>query len=38
MNLPLSITQEELIDILLNVAPVRPVFIWGLRESENLHW
>lgn len=29
MNLPLSVTQEELLDILLNIAPVRPVFIWG---------
>lgn len=29
MNLPLTITQDELLEILLNVAPVRPVFIWG---------
>lgn len=29
MNLPVTVTQEELSDILLNVAPVRPVFIWG---------
>lgn len=29
MNLPLTVTQEELLEILLNVAPVRPVFIWG---------
>lgn len=29
MNLPISVSQEELIDILLNIAPVRPVFIWG---------
>lgn len=29
MNLPLSITQSELSDILLNIAPTRPVFIWG---------
>ena len=29
MNLPLSVTQEELSEILLNVAPVRPVYIWG---------
>lgn len=29
MNLPLSVTQNELSDILLNIAPVRPVFIWG---------
>ncbi len=29
MNLPITINQEELLDILLNVAPVRPVFIWG---------
>ena len=29
MNLPISVTQNDLLDILLNVAPVRPVFIWG---------
>ena len=29
MNLPINITQKELEDILMNVAPVRPVFIWG---------
>jgi hypothetical protein len=29
MNLPITITQEELLDVLLNVAPTRPVFIWG---------
>ncbi len=29
MNLPITINQEDLLDILLNVAPVRPVFIWG---------
>ena len=29
MNLPVQVTQEELSEILLNVAPVRPVFIWG---------
>lgn len=29
MNLPLSITQNELTEILLNVAPICPVFIWG---------
>lgn len=29
MNLPYSVTQNELSEILLNVAPVRPVFIWG---------
>ena len=29
MNLPISVTQEELIEILLHIAPVRPVFIWG---------
>lgn len=29
MNLPISITQNELSDLLLNVAPIRPVFIWG---------
>lgn len=29
MNLPVSVTQSELLDVLLNVAPTRPVFIWG---------
>lgn len=29
MNLPITVRQEELLEILLNVAPVRPVFIWG---------
>ena len=29
MNLPVSVNQEELLDTLLNVATVRPVFIWG---------
>lgn len=29
MNLPITVNQEELLDILLNVATVRPVFIWG---------
>lgn len=29
MNLAYTVTQHELMEILLNVAPVRPVFIWG---------
>ncbi|MBR2187456.1 MAG: AAA family ATPase [Lachnospiraceae bacterium] len=29
MNLPVTVNQQELLDILLNIAPVRPVFIWG---------
>ena len=29
MNLPYTITSGELLDLLLNVAPTRPVFIWG---------
>lgn len=29
MNLPVSVTQNELTEILLNIAPGRPVFIWG---------
>lgn len=29
MNLPYTVTQSELSDLLLNVSPVRPVFIWG---------
>ena len=30
MHLPISVTQDELLEVLLQVAPVRPVFIWGL--------
>jgi hypothetical protein len=29
MNLPLSVNQSQLLDVLLNVALTRPVFIWG---------
>ena len=29
MNLPFSVKQEELSEVLLNVSPVRPVYIWG---------
>lgn len=29
MNLPITVTQSDLLEILLNVATVRPVFIWG---------
>ena len=29
MNLPITATQSGLLEILLNIAPVRPVFIWG---------
>jgi MoxR-like ATPase len=29
MNLGITLTQNQLKDFLLNVAPVRPVFIWG---------
>lgn len=29
MNLPVTVNQDELFEILLNVALVRPVFIWG---------
>ena len=29
MNLPVSVNQKELLEVLLHVAPVRPVFIWG---------
>lgn len=30
MNLALSVRQNELSDILFNIAPVSPVFIWGV--------
>lgn len=29
MNLLVTVSQNELLDVLLNVAPVRPIFIWG---------
>jgi len=29
MNIPLNVNQTELLDVLLNVAISRPVFIWG---------
>lgn len=29
MNLPITVTQEDLTEILFQIAPVRPVFIWG---------
>ena len=29
MNIPLNVNQTELLDVLLNVAVARPVFIWG---------
>lgn len=29
MNLPITVTQDDLLEILINVAPSRPVFIWG---------
>lgn len=29
MNLKFTVTQSELSDLLLNLAPTRPVFIWG---------
>ena len=29
MDLPVSVTQDELLEVLLNIATERPVFIWG---------
>ena len=29
MNLGAKVTQKQLMDLLLNVAVIRPVFIWG---------
>ena len=29
MNLSFTVTQSELSDLLLNLSPIRPVFIWG---------
>lgn len=29
MNLKFTVTQAELSDLLLNLAPIRPIFIWG---------
>ncbi len=30
MNLSISVDQKQLKEVLLNIAPVRPVFIWGV--------
>ncbi|GHV84168.1 hypothetical protein AGMMS50212_15080 [Spirochaetia bacterium] len=29
MNIAVTISQKELVSVLLNIAVVRPVFIWG---------
>ncbi len=29
LNLPITVTQDDLLEILINIAPSRPVFIWG---------
>ena len=29
MNLPVSVSHQELLDVLLNISPARPVYIWG---------
>ena len=29
MNIPISVDQQQLMDVLLNVASMRPIFIWG---------
>ena len=29
MNISVTVNQTQLLDVLLNVAVVRPVFIWG---------
>ena len=29
MNLGVSVNQKQLMDVLLNVGTIRPVFIWG---------
>lgn len=29
MNLPVAAAQQDLLELLLNIAPVRPVFVWG---------
>jgi hypothetical protein len=29
MTIPITVTQKEMLDVLLNVATIRPVFIWG---------
>lgn len=29
MNLSINVTPVELSEVLLNIAPVRPVYIWG---------
>lgn len=34
MNLPITVTQSDLLEILLNIAPSRPVFIWGAEATD----
>ena len=29
MNLPYSVNQSELLELLINLSPSRPIFIWG---------
>ncbi|MDR1070362.1 MAG: MoxR family ATPase [Gracilibacteraceae bacterium] len=29
MNIPINVNQSQLMDVLLNIATIRPVFIWG---------
>lgn len=29
LNLPITVTHDDLLKILINIAPSRPVFIWG---------
>ena len=29
MNLPFNVNQTELFELLINIAPIRPIFIWG---------
>ena len=38
MHLPISVTQDELLEVLLQVAPVRPVFIYNVSHHISLYF
>jgi hypothetical protein len=38
MNISITVTQKQLSEVLLNIALVRPVFIWDLQVSASLLW
>ena len=38
MNAAVTVTQKQLAEFLLNIAPMRPVFIWGPPGIGSHHW